>query len=196
MSAWKMMCAVFLAFLLLGCGATVGTTTQIEEPETTIDDANDPEQPVPETDSASGQISVDFQYPEGWTHSFDTEQNQTVLRAPDGSTIYFTIWPLEEQTPFNMVMAIWEAMQQDVDEGAPIEPGEPTTAEFDGAEATYMISVLIVEGGQRITLMHAAFASNNPRFGILVSGIWPESNNAEMLMTFRSVAQSIRIQSE
>jgi len=196
MSAIRALCLVTMTALLMGC-ATTAASTPIEVPEQPVtDDSGDdatPDQEPAEPEDRPAQVNVDFSYPEGWTSQFDQEINSMVLRHPSGAAISFTIWPVEQATPFQRVYDIWEDMEDAVEQGAPIEPGEPRTHTQDGVEATYMMSTLTAEGGQRITLMHVAYVSNEPRLGILISGIWPVSMQAEMLSALRQIAGSIRI---
>jgi hypothetical protein len=155
-----------------------------------------PSAPDESADSATEDVRVSFDCPEGWQRDFDAEQDMMVLRHPSGPTIKFSIWPLDQESAFQVIYRFWEFFELEAERGEPIEPGQPITGTFDGVETTYMISVLTREDGVRVSLVLSAFTSNDDRYGIIISGTWPEDENDSMMSVFRQVAQSIRVQTD
>ena len=188
---------VLVVVLWIGGCATAGSQVSPEVPQAPNSEPDDgdggevTENPPPAARPSS--VTIEFGYPDDWTPEPDPEQNLMVLRHSSGSAISFTIWPLEQASPSARIIEIWTRVADATEQGAPLEAGSPISETHEGVESSYLLATLTDDSDQRFTLFWLAFSSNYPGLGVLVTGAWHESMNAEMYTAIREIAGSIRV---
>ncbi|MFC1638782.1 hypothetical protein ACFL26_00745 [Patescibacteria group bacterium] len=181
--------AAVFALAVTGCtradqnGQTTPPAAPEQQPE---------EQPAPPEEEGE-RIRLSYGYPEGWSARNVPEQNRVVFEHDEsGAIIAFTVWPLEYGTPEELMTSIRTRIVNNTrgDENTHVNPLLDTTR--DGVTAYFFTANRTEGDGTRLTYLWAAFESNLPEFGILMTGTWISIMDSEMFDAFTAIAGSIR----